>query len=245
VKMLHDRDFNDKRTFENEAKQLRRFGGLVHDHLVTLLATYILNKRFCFIFPYAEYNLEHYWESKEPNPRMDAVTVRWVSKQCAGIMAAIHTMHEPKHLRNLDVPRFCRHGDIKPDNILWFRSPNDPRGILVVSDMGLSSFNRITSRSNIPNADLPVFPTYRPPECDVKGGSVSRLFDVWTLGCLFLDLLTWLLGGPDLVEDFSESRVSLYIHGTDNDMFFEHKRLPGSNTQIIQVKETVTKVSLF
>ena len=242
LKMLHDQDFNNEQQFQNELEQLKRFNGLVHDHLVTLLATFTLNKRYYFLFPYADGTLEQYWENVK-TPNLDLATVRWVSTQCSGIMAAIDSIHDPKHLKNLTVKKYGRHGDIKPDNILWFRSSKDLSGILVVSDMGLSSFNRDTSRSNIPNTKIPKVPGYRPPECDVEGGTISRAYDIWTLGCLFLELLTWLIGGWKLVEQFQKERKSIYITGAVNNIFFDLKKIKGRDGYVAQVKIQVTHVS--
>ena len=243
LKKLHDKDYNDEAKFRNESEQLQRFNGLVHNHLVTLLATFTFRKQYYFLFPFADFALDQYWESKEPKPKIDVNTVRWVSKQCSGIMAAIDTMHEPQHLQGLDVRKFGRHGDIKPDNILWFNSSNDPRGILVISDMGLSAFNRETSRSNIPRYSIPKVPGYRPPECDVKGGTISRAYDIWTLGCLFLELLTWLLGGSDFLKEFEKERKSEYINGAVNNIFFALKKNKEQDGYVAQVKTEVTQVS--
>jgi serine/threonine protein kinase len=151
-------------------------------------------------------------------------------------MAAIDIIHNPPHLDN-----FGRHGDIKADNILLFKPVQDPRGILVVSDMGLSSFNRDTSRSNIPNSKIPGTPGYRPPECDVKGGTISRAYDIWTLGCLFLEILTWLLGGLEFLREFEEGRNTAYITGAKNNIFFVLKSTV-EGQYVAQVKKEVTQV---
>lgn len=230
--------------FRNELEQLQRFNGLVHDHLVTLLATFRFqgpSPQFSFIFPYADCALDQYWEGTNPKPEFDIGTVQWVAKQCSGIMGAIDTIHIPQHLTHLGVQRYGRHGDIKPDNILLFSSTNDPRGILVVSDMGLSTFNRDTSRSNIPNSKIPGVPGYRPPECDVEGGTISRAYDIWTLGCLFLELLTWLLGGQAFVDEFEKQRKTVYITGAANNIFFDLKSFEGDK-RVAQVKKEVTRV---
>jgi serine/threonine protein kinase len=229
--------------FHNELTQLKRFNGLVHEHLITLLATYTLRNNYYFIFPCADGTLEDYWEITERTPKMDIATARWVSKQCAGIMTAIDAIHEPKGQQNLAVKRYGRHGDIKPDNILWFHSIKDPKGILTISDMGLTSFNRDTSRSNIPGSRLPGAPGYRPPECEIKGGTVNRSFDIWTLGCLFLELFTWLLGGYHLIEEFSKHRSSVFIlTGGQNNIFFTLKAMYRRVGYVAQVKPQVTEV---
>ncbi|RDW73474.1 hypothetical protein BP6252_07381 [Coleophoma cylindrospora] len=243
LKTLCANTFNDEPRFQNERDMLHRFNGLVQDHLVTLLATFTFRSQYHFLFPYAEYDLDRYWSFKEPNPEMNMDTVQWVSKQCSGIMAAVDTIHEPKHLHHLTIKGYGRHGDIKPDNILWFCSSKDNKGILVLSDLGLGAFHRDTSRSNIPNKDIPGVPGYRPPECDVEGGKTSRAFDIWTIGCLFLELVTWLLGGQKYIQAFSDSRMSIYINGIQNNIFYELKSMRDEEGYVAQVKTQVTQVS--
>jgi serine/threonine protein kinase len=247
LKKLHDKDYNDEAKFRKESEQLQRFSGLVHNHLVTLLATLKYQNRFYFLFPYAEFDLDAYWERKERNPKMDTDTVRWVAKQCSGIMAGIDAIHEPQSvsLHGLVEKKYGRHGDIKPDNILWFDTSSDPRGILVISDMGLSALNRETSRSGLARYNIPRVPGYSPPECDVRGGTISRAYDVWTLGCLFLELLTWLLGGSDFRKQFEEKRTTVYsITGSKNNIFFVLKKHPEQpDVLVAQVKDEVSRVS--
>jgi len=246
LKMLRDESFNTDANYRNEYEQLMRFNGLAHDHLVTLLASFKHGGKRCLLFPYAPCALDQLWQYKEPNPQMDTATVRWVAKQLYGLMSAIYTIHEPKHLQHLTVQKYGRHGDIKPDNILWFSCATDAKGILVISDMGLSSFNSKKSRSNISNGKVLGAPGYRPPEMDVKNGKVSRTFDVWTLGCLFLEFMTWLLRGYTGVHEFGEKRKQISRHGSGNDFFFslEPGSVSGWKGAIARVKISVIEVSL-
>ncbi|KAH6662531.1 kinase-like domain-containing protein [Halenospora varia] len=241
LKVLKEEEYNNEEAFQNELNQLRRFNGFANPHLVTLLATFKISQRYHFIFPYADSNLEYYWQDIEPNPKMDIATVRWVSRQLSGIMGAIDVIHEPKHLPHLDVKRYGRHGDIKPDNILWFRSSNNERGTLVLSDMGLSAFHRENSKSGIPRYKIPKVPGYQPPECDVKGGKISRAYDIWTLGCLYLELLTWLLGGWKLLDEFEMKRKSVHITGSISNIFFTLKTIQGREGHVAQVKTQVAE----
>jgi serine/threonine protein kinase len=245
VKALLELEFNNEARFRNESDQLRRFNGLIHAHLVTLLATFTFQGQYHFLFPYADYALDQYWERRLPEPRPSIEMIQWVAKQCAGIMAAMDTIHDPPNQNHLKEKGYGRHGDIKPDNILWFNSTTDPRGILVVSDLGLASFNRETSRSNIPNQRIPQVPGYRPPECDIKGGTISRAYDIWTLGCLFLELLTWLLGGWKSIQEFDMNRTTTFmITGGLNNIFFCLKKTKDPGVYVAQIKPEVTAVSL-
>jgi serine/threonine protein kinase len=86
--------------------------------------------------------------------------------------SALSTIHNPRNDMNLGPKRkYGRHGDIKSENILWYPpSEQNPRGHLVIADLGLTAFNSTRSRSNIPGESIPPSPDYRPPECDLAGG---------------------------------------------------------------------------
>ncbi|KAF4468753.1 kinase-like (PK-like) [Fusarium albosuccineum] len=241
IKTLHEADFNDDIQFRRELDQLRRFSGLVHRHLVTTLGAFKRDGKCNFIFPRARWDLDHHMDYQSPT--WDLSTVLWASEQFMGLMGALDTIHNPKHLHLSDDPekRYGRHGDIKCDNILCFQiAGHSGQHNLVISDFGLSAYNRDTSRSNIPNKGLPAVPGYRPPECDIEGGLISRAYDIWTMGCLFLEILTWLLGGPKLLQDFREKRQTPYINGANNDIFFVLKTF-GKKGYVAQVKPEVTR----
>ncbi|KAK7423422.1 hypothetical protein QQZ08_009100 [Neonectria magnoliae] len=239
VKKLSKRDCNNQAKFRQELNQLMRFSGLVHSHLVTLLCTFTFRDQYHFIFPLANCDLEEFWNETELS--WDVSTARWASKQLLGIMGALDTIHNPNHLTHDPEKRFGRHGDIKSDNILCFTSNNASKDkILVISDFGLSSFNRYISRSNIPNKAVPPVPGYRPPECDLLGGTVSRAFDIWTMGCLYLEFVTWLLGGKKYRKDFERQRTTQYITGANNDIFFALKKTENQRGHVAQVKPEVT-----
>lgn len=243
MKRLRERTF-DK--FRSEVEALKKFDGTVHPHLVTLLATFTQAGYYHMIFPWAECDLDLYWANNpHPSPR-DVELVRWLSRQCLGIMEAVSVIHNPGHLTS--DKKFGRHGDIKAENILWFKSrPDDPhdRGILVLSDLGLTAINSDKSRSMQPNTGLKMTPAYRPPECDIRGGTISRAFDIWTLGCLYLELVCWLLRGKKGKDDFDEVRTTPFIFGTRTDVYFdiEERKYTAPNTYVFKVKDVVFKVS--
>ncbi|KAH7161677.1 kinase-like domain-containing protein [Dactylonectria macrodidyma] len=244
IKTLYDAKFNDEQQFRRELDQLKRFSGFVHEHLVTTLGAFKQGGQWNFIFPSAAYDLEKYLEQQ--NPPWNRRTVTWASKQLWGIMGALDTIHNPQHLHvsGKGEKRYGRHGDIKCDNILCFQVAGaSDQYVLVISDFGLSDFNRDTSRSNIPNQRIPAVPGYRPPECDIKGGLVSRAYDIWTMGCLFLEFLTWLLGGPTCLKEFQHKRETTFITGSKNNIFFDLMTCEeeGPGVYVAQVKLEVTE----
>ncbi|WXC63386.1 hypothetical protein SNK03_009208 [Fusarium graminearum] len=219
VKVLNRIPANTKQTFQDEWDMLKRFSGLYHAHLVTALSAVTQDDEWSFIFPCASYDFETFKENVDPPQGVPGVI--WLSTQLEGLIGAIDTIHVPKHLHLGPERKYGRHGDIKCDNVLCFKK-SGPEGdiVLVISDFGLSKFNSDKSRSNIPNAKVPPVPGYRPPECDIEGGTVSRAFDVWTIGCLFLELVTWFLGGPSYIREFEEKRTTKFINGMMNNIFF-------------------------
>lgn len=197
------------------------------------------------IFPWAECDLETFWD-KSPSPDLtDIGLIRWLSKQCVGIMRAVSVIHNPSHLGE---QRYGRHGDIKAENILWYPSHGTKeRGVLVISDLGLAALNSAKSRSMQPGFKTPTTPSYRPPECDIKDGKVSRAFDVWTLGCLYLELLCWLLQGQEGKKRFDDERETAFIYGSKADIFFDVQTPEDPINQkvkyVFRVKDEVTKAS--
>ncbi|KAH7323473.1 kinase-like domain-containing protein, partial [Rhexocercosporidium sp. MPI-PUGE-AT-0058] len=234
---------SDQMEFLKEAAILTSLSSNHHPHLIKLLATYKHEGRYHFMFPYANANLRTYWDDR-PSPTFDRDTVLWSLRQMTGIangLLRIHSFSDAVPLQadsETDMTRgprgteliarhgeamFGRHGDLKPENLLWFRQDHesqDPKGILQIADFGLGRFHRRDSRSGINPETVQSSPTYEPPECKLRQ-PVSRAYDIWSLGCVFLEFMTWLLEGTEQIEGFSEFRGRVETNtGIDDDNFF-------------------------
>lgn len=81
-----------------------------------------------------------------------------------------------------------RHGDIKPENILWFQphglnsDQSAFEGKLVISDFGLTEFHR-DDTGLVSLMNTATSPTYRAPEYDISE-TISQSYDIWTMGCV-------------------------------------------------------------
>jgi serine/threonine protein kinase len=62
-------------------------------------------------------------------------------------------------------------------------------------------------------------PTYEPPECKLHR-PVSRAYDLWSLGCVYLEFITWLLKGSKEIETFADFRGRQSSIGINDDRFF-------------------------
>jgi serine/threonine protein kinase len=212
---------------------LKMFSDDAHPHLISLMATYEQFRIYFLVFPWADSDLEAFWRTEKPTPKFDIDTVKWVAKQCEGIADGLVKIHQYRTSNaelnqdsnllqvNPDQTKYGRHGDLKPENILWFN--NRDGGILKISDFGLSEFSTKHSKSGKPRSGIATSPSYRPPECDIPGATVGPSYDIWTLGCLYLEFITWLLGGWELISRFQHMRMSIDHMWYDmvTDTFFE------------------------
>jgi serine/threonine protein kinase len=228
---------------------LERFRG--HPHLVTLLMSWTLKGEYYFLFPFAESDLDHYWgldtnwnAVRSPDPDCRYETIRWISKQIHMMVGALAHIHNLDETLSVD-KRFGRHGDLKPENVLWYRSPNDPKGFFVIADLGLAACNSERSRSEIPSHTIARTPNYRSPECDLEDGKISRSYDIWTMGCLLLEMVCWILGGPKSRDEFAQERTSTYVSGSQSDIFFDVEENEDRTGHVMFVKKSVEQVRLM
>ncbi|KAF4946078.1 hypothetical protein FGADI_11463 [Fusarium gaditjirri] len=166
----------------------------------------------------------------------DLSVIRWTSTQTLGLLAALDAIHNSRGARS-----YGRHGDIKPENILWFETDDEPFGLLVVADFGLSKFHRERSRSNTKNTKVGYTCTYAPPEIDIEGGTITRSSDIWSFGCVLLEMACWLLGGWELCEAFVNARLTEDSSGImRTDSFFVAVKLGNDELRRFTVKPQVS-----
>ncbi|RSL93644.1 hypothetical protein CEP52_013132 [Fusarium oligoseptatum] len=111
----------------------------------------------------------------------------------------------------------CRHGDLKPENILCFSSSTDPEVlkdhtscIPVISDVGLSRTHdkstQFRSKTKMVGGETIA---YAAPETELyPDRATSRRYDIWSLACLYLEFVIWLLYGIEELD-----RCGREIHG--------------------------------
>jgi serine/threonine protein kinase len=203
-----------KNMFNNEVHALKKFTNDANNkHLIKLLATYYHQGHYHLIFPWADgSNLREYWEATDI-PEHKYEKLLWIAQQVAGLTEALKKLHNNEFGVNLEpgvinVPTSDmitgRHGDIKPANILVFYTKDGI--VLKLSDFGLTRFHRMVTEHQL-YLKVDGSKTYRGPEVDLRKG-VDRLYDMWALGCVFLEFISWyMLGFKAGVEDFSQLRV--------------------------------------
>ncbi|KAF4950004.1 hypothetical protein FSARC_13323 [Fusarium sarcochroum] len=215
------KEVNIEQTFEKERENLRLIQGLDHKHLIKLIATCQKGQIFYFMFPWANGgDLRDFWKRNDPRPRTPALFL-WSLRQMLGIVSAIKALHG----KNI------RHGDIKPQNILHFLEGrgenNDEEGVLVIADVGISRLHReITSMRNAPTNSNESTISYEAPEAQSdqrEGKPRPRRYDMWSLGCMFLEFTVWLVHDYNAVRSFRWCRISRDEPTTTPGNFFTRK----------------------
>lgn len=95
-----------------------------------------------------------------------------------------------------------RHGDLKPDNILIFLDKSKRLGTLKIADLGLAKCHYEKTSLRKKNTDQKLGTTkYEAPEAPGQAPR-SRRYDIWSMGCIILDNIVWLLYGKAGLKSF-------------------------------------------
>ncbi|KAL0934807.1 protein kinase domain-containing protein [Colletotrichum truncatum] len=212
-------------------------------HLIQLLLTFQHGEKLFLLFEWADGNLLEFWEEKTLG--LSPSLTHWVAQQCLGIATAIKRIHGlstwQKRLRSSsssetssDTERdWGRHGDIKPNNILWFSRHGNDTDLLVVSDLGLTRFHSRLTKSLVSRVDG-YTGAYRAPEIDMDL-RISQKYDVWSLGCVFFEFCVWYLLGPRSLTEFEDDRHGAHqsdIPSFQEDCYFIIRHEPHKHAEL-------------
>ncbi len=129
------------------------------------------------------------------------------------------------------------HHDIKPQNLLLLAPEPETNafGVIQIADFGIGKFHSINSGTGTQTHRGT--PTYAAPESKVfeevnspdgsgvtKKLNLSRPYDVWSLGCVLMEVIVWLVFGTAGWEQFNATRdgpESCEQHANITDSFFK------------------------
>ncbi|KAI0184384.1 kinase-like domain-containing protein [Xylaria flabelliformis] len=208
-------------------------------HLIKPLLTFQHGSKYYFLFEWADGNLWDYWTKYPDGSKHGIVNSLWMAEQCLGLATAVRRIHglatwqkerrDRLEVLNEEEKGWGRHGDIKPHNILWFSSYRSDGCFLALSDLALTRYNSSVTRSRVSPTSLDgCTELYRPPELDIPGQHISSKYDIWSLGCVFLEFCTWWLRGLKSVQDFESQRAT---SDGSNEIFDEPKYFTISRTK--------------
>ena len=182
-------------------------------YIVVHYATWTQDQKYYMLFPFAKCNLHEYMEQEQ----FGACTksrILWFLRQFCNLADALRNIHNITEVllpsTNLASPnqglrKSAWHHDLKPQNILFFTGTGLKKGGFKIADFGSGKVHTLRSgsaKTNSPNGTV----TYEPPEAQLGEMATSRPYDIWSLGCVFLELLLWAILGFGSVQTFANER---------------------------------------
>ena len=203
--ILQSRRLETIREVIKEAKIIKRYQ---HHHIVKLVETYQWGDQFCVVMtPVAETDLNKYLmrlDELGPSPErksMRELILHW--PVC--LIRALDFLHEMR----------IKHRDIKPSNILV------KNGQVLLTDFGLS---KVVPADDTTGTTGPVGAhtrIYSAPEVLTSKSPRGRAVDIFSLGCVFLELCTALLapkGSRDQFFQLCWSRSSSLSYANNEEL---------------------------
>ncbi|CAM8994423.1 unnamed protein product [Rhodiola kirilowii] len=187
------------------AREIMILRRLNHPNIIRLegIITSRLSSSIYLVFEYMEHDLSDLINS--PEIKFTESQVKCYMKQ---LLAGIEHCHS----------KSIMHRDIKASNILL-----NNQGILKVADFGLA--NLYSSRHKRPLTSRVVTLWYRPPELLLGSTSYGVSVDLWSIGCVFAELL---LGKPILKgrTEVEQLHKIMKLCGSPPEEFWQKSKLP-------------------
>ncbi|KAF2204221.1 hypothetical protein GQ43DRAFT_453902 [Delitschia confertaspora ATCC 74209] len=220
--------------YDQEAAALDKINKLSHNHIIPRIAAFTRGQNRYFMFQWADGgNLQDFWKDKPP-PDLGARFVFDIIQQLRGLADALDHLHRFGPSDSDATSESFRHGDLKPENILRFLV-SDGLGTWKIADMGLAKHHMSPTHvrdtlgvhGHAQTSTRYGTARYEPPEVFTKPlAARSRRYDVWSLGCIVMELVIWLLYGYDKIQEFLRERVEC---GSQQGQFFEGERRAGGD----------------
>ncbi|KAK2025438.1 kinase domain-containing protein [Colletotrichum zoysiae] len=221
---LH-RNQTDFETERNNLASIRSLGD--NKHITQYLETFSQGDRSYIIFPFAKGgDLENFWETRDSRQR-DRRLALWCLEQMLGLAKGLQVLHE-----FLGDNKNCRHGDLKPGNILHFFTDGSD-GTLKIADFGISRIHNESTFQRLGRATTTrsTTPSYEAPE-ESFNQARSRKYDIWSMGCIFLEFALWLVEGWEAVKAFDNARTSEKVRQGENKPWARFYRGTGAAAEV-------------
>lgn len=203
------RDEPDSPYSRHELEILKTLAEVPHPHLTPFYGSWRHRGVFHMLFPLAKCDLYRFLSETTAPPDLEGPFVLWAISQMHGLAGALNHIHNLSPV-GLDSSQEFRDGtntlrtgvhlDLSLKNVLVFPFENS-YGVLKISDFGTAKIRQMLSGDFRPKGS-PRFhdhkgnAQYAAPEGE-SGEEVGRPYDIFSLGCIYLDFLLWVFGKGD------------------------------------------------
>ncbi|KAH0606232.1 uncharacterized protein H6S33_003893 [Morchella sextelata] len=151
-------------------REMRLLQALKQDNVICLLEMMVEKSDFYMVFEYMDHDLTGILN--HPTFRLEPCHIKHLAKQ---FFEGLEYLHH----------RGVLHRDIKGSNILL---NND--GQLKIADFGLARFYTKASKKQLDYTNRIITLWYRPPEILLGATAYGPAVDIWSAGCVFIELFT-------------------------------------------------------
>ncbi|KAJ9495077.1 hypothetical protein H2202_009552 [Exophiala xenobiotica] len=224
LKKFNNLDADAAASVEAESDLLAKLADAPHPNITTHLASWKQGGVCYMLFRCADYNLRRFMELK-PTPEWTNSQLPAILGQMAWLTDGLRHIHnlgpanlQPDGIQEHAEPGRRRHSqsgyhhDLKPGNILVTINRDTEDLLFSISDFGSAKMGQILSGSRpsqFTRNRYPGDPVYGAPDTILEGKS-SRPYDIWSMGCVMLELLTWIIGTSiegNSVQAFQDARL--------------------------------------
>lgn len=206
------------RAWEREATALQATSDRGLPHFIRINAIMRRGAERFLVFPWADGgNLMKFWESNDTFHQRRFIAQNLfpeIMRQLLGLAEALLSIHEFPYQNGRGV---YRHGDLKPETILIFER-EIKCGTWTMADLGLAQFHydathaRELMKVSATSTAMWGTTSYQPPETAKQEWAArhnrsvpptSRLYDIWSMGCIILQLIVWLIYGMEEIRNLN------------------------------------------
>lgn len=208
---------------QRELALLNEISRFPNPHIVSHFAAWEQSNFLFILFPLARGDIR--WFMTQPKPKLDQGCILWFLRQLLGLADGIHHLHNlnsgvlsntSPHAESRENGIAALHLDLRPENILVFDHGTVNHAVFMISDFGSGKVKQHREEENrrfsesTRTAETAL--TYTGPD-EFLNGKISRPYDMWSLGCIFLELISWVHLGPEKgVDDFATARLQSQSH---------------------------------
>lgn len=221
VKKLRKYPDDVARNWTREITASLRMNTLNQKHIVKFLTAFTrstskdntANLENYLVFEWAEGgNLQDFWASFADSDRSVAF-IKWTVRQLHGLSRALVAAHYLLDDDGIYRGASYSHGDIKPANILWFPGEGGDWGTLKICDWGEAENHDYATATTTTTMTRFGTKRYEPPEVldwryrlsTAAKVARSRLYDMWSMGCVMMEHVVWLVYGLQELRRFCQS----------------------------------------